>query len=126
MEIEKYGTSSDIEELLAVRDSIDALARAQVPDNAATPRADLLDRGADFQLLLEVPGVSQQSLEIAIEGDELLIAGLREPNDGGRLVFGERPVGPFQRSVRLPERIDRERATAHLMSGLLTVTLPKA
>ena len=126
MEIEKYGTTGAIEELLAVRDSVDALANAHVPNNAVVPRADLFDRGSDFQVLLEVPGVGQENLEIAIDGDELVIAGLREARGDGDMIFSKRPVGPFQRSVRLPAEVDRDRATAHLMAGLLTVTLPKA
>jgi HSP20 family protein len=40
-------------------------------------------------------------------------------------VFTERPIGPFQRTIRLPAPVDPERATAHLQSGVLTINLPK-
>ncbi len=125
MEIEKFGLTSDIQELLSVRDHIDALVETQAPADATFPRADLFDRGDAFQLLLEVPGVAQESLEIALEGDELVVAGLRDTAIDGTLVFSERPAGRFQRSVRLPSEVDHEQTTAHLMSGLLTITLPK-
>jgi HSP20 family molecular chaperone IbpA len=56
------------------------------------PRADLLDAGDAWQLRLEVPGVDQSRLELALQGDELVIAGIRETlGDGVRPVFVERP-----------------------------------
>jgi HSP20 family protein len=128
MAIEKFGSGGDIEELLAVRDRIEELATTHLIGDASTPRADLLDRGDAYQLLVEVPGVAQSNLEIALQGEELVVAGLRETSASttdNRIVFTERPNGPFQRTVRLPGRVDRERATAQLDAGLLIVTLPK-
>src|SRR5690606_41698323 len=71
-------------------------------------------------------GVPQSVLEVAVQGDELLIAGIRDslPLDTAA-IFTERPVGPFQRTIRLPSPVDPEQATAHLHSGVLTITLPK-
>lgn len=127
MDIEKRGTASDIQELLAVRDQIDELVQQASPPHSAQPRADLVDTGDAYHLHLEVPGVDQADLEIAVEGGEVLVAGLREPPPlGGHIVFSERSVGPFQRTFSLPGPVDRERASAHLRSGVLVVTLPKA
>ncbi|HNQ98751.1 MAG TPA: Hsp20/alpha crystallin family protein [Trueperaceae bacterium] len=126
MSIEKFGTAGDIQELIAVRDHIEALVEQANAEQANLPKADFLDRGDAFQLHLEVPGIDQADLEIAVEDDELLVAGLREPPlVDGHMLFSERSVGPFQRSFVLPSPVDRERATAHLASGVLTVTLPK-
>lgn len=126
MSIEKYGTAGDIQELLAVRDHIDALVKQASGTEASQPRADLVDCGDAYQLHLEVPGVDQADLEIAVEGSDLLVAGLREPPlVDGHLLFSERSVGPFQRTFALPSAVDRELATAHLARGVLVVTLPK-
>lgn len=127
MEIEKFGTAGDIEELLAVRDRIEALANAGASTDGVLPRVDLLDVGDAYQLLIEVPGVPQSSLEIALQGQDVVVAGIREnlPDETG-IVFSERPNGPFQRTVKLPGEVDREAASAHLHSGLLVVNLPKA
>lgn len=132
MKIEKYGTVGDIEELLAVRDSVDTLLNAHITTSPLSVRADMYDTGAAFQAHFEVPGVDQSDLEIAIEGDELLIAGLRGPaleesaDERGAIVFTERASGPFQRSVALPAAVRPEGATAHLSRGVLVVTIPKA
>ena len=127
MKIQKYGTAGDIDELIAVKESIDRLADAHGSSSPLVARADLHDMGDAFLLHVEVPGVAQEDLEVAVQGEELLIAGIRD----GMLadatpVFTERPVGPFQRTIRLPEPVDPEQVTAHLQAGLLTVNLPKA
>lgn len=126
MSIEKRGTAGDIEELLAVRDDIEALVQQANPGGGSQPRADFVDTGTSYQLHLEVPGVDQADLEIAVEEGEILVAGLREPPLAeSRIIFSERSVGPFQRTFSLPCPVDRERVTAHLAAGVLVVTLPK-
>lgn len=127
MKIEKYGTAGDIQELLAVRDGIDALVNTHIAGDPLVPRADLIDLGDAYQVHLEVPGVEQADLEIAVQGQDLLIAGLREPLlPEHEVVFSERPTGPFQRTIRLPVAVDERGGTAHLAAGVLVVTLPKA
>ncbi len=129
MKLDRFGTAGDIQELLAVRDSIDDLLAGHdgARSEALTPRIDMLDLGDALQLVIDVPGVSQSDLELAVNDGELLIAGLRETLPQGPAVLSsERPSGPFQRSVALPMPVDRENATAHLANGVLVVTLPKS
>lgn len=126
MELDKFGTAGDLQELLSIRDRIDDLLERRVPGDAITPRAELRDTGDAFRLILEVPGVEQENLEIALQGRELVVAGHREGDgDGGQVVFSERARGPFQRSVTLPGEVDPEHASAQLASGLLILHLPK-
>jgi HSP20 family molecular chaperone IbpA len=125
-ELEAFGSHGDLGELIEVKARIEALAARDLLTGPLGPRADLLDAGDAWQLRLEVPGVDQSRLELALQGDELVIAGIRETIDEGvRAVFIERPSGPFQRVVRLPGPVDAEAVTAHLRSGLLVINLPK-
>lgn len=126
MHLDDLGTRSDLEALIAVKDRLDDLVLRDLPTEPAGPRADLLDLGDAWQLRLEVPGVDQSNLELALQGDELIVAGVRETlEDGVRAVFTERPTGPFQRHVRLPGPVDADAIAAHLRGGLLVVHLPK-
>jgi HSP20 family protein len=126
MHLDELGTRNDLEALIAVKDRLDDLILRDLPTEAAGPRADLLDLGDAWQLRLEVPGVDQEHLELALQGDELIIAGVRETlEDGVRPVFAERPTGPFQRGFRLPGPVEHDAITAHLRAGLLVVHLPK-
>jgi HSP20 family protein len=129
MELDKFGTVGDLQELLAIRDRIDDLVERRLPEgvDALTPRAELRDVGDAFRLILEVPGVHQEDLEIAVQGRELVVAGHREADgDGATVVFSERGRGPFQRTVTLPGEVDAETASAQLGGGLLVLHLPKA
>ena len=126
LEIELHGIHPDLSELLEVKRRIDALAEHDLGVAPAGPRADLLDVGDAWQLRLEVPGVELSDLELSLQGDQLLVAGVRDTvEDGARPVFTERPNGPFQRTVRLPGAVDADGVTAHLRGGLLVVDLPK-
>ena len=129
MELDRFGTAGDLQELLSIRDRIDDLSARRLPSDGLVARAELRDHGDAFRLTIEVPGVTQEDLEIAVQGKELVIAGHREPDtgeDAGDLVFSERPHGPFQRALTLPEPVDPEHATARLATGLLILHLPKA
>lgn len=125
-ELEAFGGHGDLGELIEVKARIEALAARDLLTGPLGPRADLLDAGDAWQLRLEVPGVDQSRLELALQGEELVIAGIRETTgDGVRPVFIERPSGPFQRVVRLPGAVDAAAVTANLRGGLLVVNLPK-
>jgi HSP20 family protein len=126
LEIELHGIHPDLSELLEVKRRIETLAARDLQVGAAGPRADLLDVGDAWQLRLEVPGVELADLELSLQGDELVVAGVRDTvESGARAVFTERPNGPFQRTVRLPGEVDADGVTAHLRGGLLVVDLPK-
>lgn len=124
--LDAHHDHADLRELIEVKARIDALAAQGVDSDPVGPRADLLDLGDAWQLRLEVPGVDQSRLELALQGDGLVVAGIRETvEDGVRPVFTERRSGPFQRIVRLPGPVDAESVTANLRGGLLVVHLPK-
>ncbi len=126
MDLDRYGTRHDVEALLTIRDRLDDLVLSDLPSEPLGPRADLLDLGDAWQLRMEVPGVRQSDLELALQGDELVVAGVRETlEDGVRAVFTERPTGPFQRAIRIPGPVDVHHVSGHLREGLLLVHLPK-
>lgn len=124
MSLEQAETISDLQQLMTVRDSIEGLFEAG--RDASAPRADLIDAGDSYRLVIEVPGMSEESLEIALQDGELVVAGVREPqSEDTRYLLSERQAGPFQRAFPLPGPVRAERTGAHLQQGLLVVVLPK-
>jgi HSP20 family protein len=129
--LELHGVHADLRELMAVSRRIEdlefeALEYESDSPRAATPPADLLDLGQRWQLRLEVPGVELGDLDIALQGDQLVVAGVRRPvEEGASAIFRERGDGAFQRSFTLPGPVQSEAVGAHLRSGLLIVDLPK-
>lgn len=123
MELDKR--ESDFGLLLDLRERIGALSR-EFEGLDTEPKGDLIDLGHAFELVLEVPGVMQEQLEVSLDERSVTVAGYREPPEETLdVIKRERTSGHFQRTVELPNAIEREESSAHLHHGLLTLHLPK-
>jgi HSP20 family protein len=82
----------------------------------------------ELHVVIELPGVDPDRIEIAASGRTLAIAGTRERPQlpGARVEQMEIEYGPFQRQVQLSEDIDSSRASATYERGLLHLVLPVA
>jgi HSP20 family protein len=79
-------------------------------------------------VLVELPGVDPEAVEIVVEERSLTISGQRQrPRVTGQ-VYQQMEIeyGPFMRAVQLTEDVDVGAASATYEHGLLTVTLPIA
>lgn len=95
---------------------------------SARPPVNLWTDEDGAVLTAEVPGVRPQDLHLSVEEDVLTLAGER-PAAGetdGAALRRERFTGKFSRTLRLPFRVDADKAAAAFKDGILTVTLPKA
>jgi HSP20 family protein len=81
-----------------------------------------------LHVVVELPGVAAEAVEVVASGQSLLIAGVRERPTiaGARYQSMEIEYGAFQRRFDLGREIDAERATAVYERGLLKITLPVA
>ena len=92
------------------------------------PAMDLLETDSDFVLRADLPGLSEQDVNIELEDNVLTISGERkaeheERKEGYYRV--ERASGSFSRSLTLPEGIDADAVQASFDSGVLEVRIPK-
>lgn len=76
------------------------------------------------------PGVSPDSLQVSVQGDDLTIAG-EKAGPAGKIKpeayhRSERSAGKFVRTVSLPVDVNNEKISAEYKNGLLKVTMPKA
>lgn len=92
------------------------------------PKMSLTDEGAAYVLKAQVPGLTEQDVQVAIHQDVLTISGERKGDklEGYTVHRQERPALKFSRSFTLPHRVDADKTTAELKNGVLTVTLVKA
>lgn len=93
-----------------------------------TPRTNLYDRGEEFVIVAEVPGMGKEDINIKVQGNYLELSGERRTDapEGYKSHRVERPAAAFSRSFTIPSDVDTEKVTASLKDGLLTLTLPKA
>jgi HSP20 family protein len=80
-----------------------------------------------FTVVVELPGLKKEEIEISLHDDTLTIAGERKREESSAQEFlTERLYGKFQRSLTLPTAVDAEKVKANYKDGLLQVVLPKA
>ena len=92
------------------------------------PAMDLLESGDDFVLKADLPGVSEEDVQIELEDSTLTISGERKPEhhaEGEGYSRVERSTGSFSRSLSLPKGVDPEAVTARFDRGVLEVRIPK-
>jgi HSP20 family protein len=93
-----------------------------------TPVMDMFDKGDRLLLRAELPGVSQDQIDVFLNQGILTIQGERKPEageSGDEWLCCERPYGKFYRAVQLPSAVDADAISAEYRDGVLTVTLPK-
>ncbi|WP_038046792.1 Hsp20/alpha crystallin family protein [Thermus caliditerrae] len=102
-----------------------ALPEGQPLEPAAwVPRVDLLEDEEHYVLLVDLPGVRPEDLELLEEGSRVTLAGVRHPLPGTYLLE-ERPMGTFRRTLELPGPIEEGTAQASLRQGVLEVRFRK-
>ena len=92
------------------------------------PPVDILETGREVLVVVALPGVDPERVEVAIEGDELVVVGTRVLPPELRTAMIHRlelPQGRFARRVRLPagRYSDVRRSTVH---GCVAITLEKS
>jgi HSP20 family protein len=107
---------------------LDALAQ-QIAGNAARPTAMPMDAyrsGDAFLVLLDLPGVAADSIELTVEQNVLTVHAARKRPDGGEveMLAAERPHGIFSRQLFLGNTLDTENIGANYSDGVLTLRIP--
>ncbi len=91
------------------------------------PAVDLLETDQEVTLIVDVPGVNENGVNLAIEKNILSLtampASCEVPNK--RLAYSEYGVGEYKRSFALSEEVDRDHVTATLKNGVMKIVLPK-
>jgi HSP20 family protein len=92
------------------------------------PQLDVVrtDDPAEFQVVVELPGVDPQDVRVYADDRTLVVSGDRRRKHTGRFFHMEIDHGHFQRRVQLPEAVDPSKARAEYRRGLLTISLPIA
>lgn len=93
------------------------------------PHTDILEAENSFEIAIELPGLSEEDIDISLSGDAMTIRGEKrnEHNDKRKGVYlSERSYGAFYHTIPLPPGLETDKASAKFSRGVLTVTLPKS
>ena len=92
------------------------------------PVVDVEQDEGQYEITVELPGVTMNDINVEMKEDMLVISGSKErrkTTGQGEQQRSERVYGSFQRSFRLPEDAIEENINARFADGVLTVTIPR-
>lgn len=89
---------------------------------------DVCDKGNAFEVKVELPGVSEEDVNISLQENNLIISGEKRAEsskENKNYYMMERVYGSFMRSIPLPFKANSEKVTAELEKGILTIYIQK-
>ncbi len=89
---------------------------------------EITDKGRDYEVRAELPGVKKEDLDIDIDKNYLTINAKKEEEnkvDEKSYKKSEFRYGEFSRTVYFPEEINVEKTEAKLEHGVLKIDAPK-
>ena len=107
----------------------DSCATQESTPNLRTlrPAVDILERDNAWVLVADLPGVSNDAVDLTFERGELRLSAAQDADCSTHdFVLRERRPVRFVRAFRIGEGIDTNGISADFVDGVLTVTLPKA
>ncbi|MDX3807929.1 MAG: Hsp20/alpha crystallin family protein [Bosea sp. (in: a-proteobacteria)] len=92
------------------------------------PRADIYETTDQVVLLVDMPGVASDGVDITLEKRTLAIRGYAadQQRESYRQIYAEYGAGDYERVFTLSEDIDRDGIEASQKDGVLRLVLPKA
>jgi len=98
------------------------------PFNYREPLLDVVDKGKEFLVQAELPGVDKDDIEIDIDDDTLTIKASKkklvtEEKEG--YFYQERGYAGYYRTVPLPTKVNPDKVKAKYNNGVLEIILPK-
>jgi HSP20 family protein len=115
---------------LAVREKREVSAREEktVPGRFYVPSTDVFETDDALTLVMEVPGVDRDAIEIALKDDILRVEGRIDFGKYQNMapIYTEYNVGNYARSFSIPDKVDQDNISAELQDGVLKLTLKKA
>jgi HSP20 family molecular chaperone IbpA len=100
---------------------------ATVPLRVFVPTADIYETKDALIVVLEMPGVAKDNIEIRVEQDVLTVGGQLDLSKYQGLfpLYTEYNIGHYSRRFRLSNTINQEKIGAELKDGVLSLSLPK-
>lgn len=109
-------------------DELDVEARRGAAGECSPP-LDVVETASTVEILMDVPGVQPDAVQVVFSRGTLMIAGRKRPpgcaHREAAFHLAERAFGRFVRIVRLAGGFDAGRAHASLSGGELRVVLPR-
>jgi HSP20 family protein len=95
-------------------------------DGVWVPPVDIYEEDEALVLLVDLPGLTRDGIDLTIHQDSLTLEGERAAPDGCASIRLERPMGRFRRSFRMRMPVDPASVQATYRHGVLRIRLPRS
>jgi HSP20 family protein len=124
--LERRDMSDELRRLL---DLLDTKARADGIAGECAPPFDVLESPTAVEIVVDLPGVDREGLQVVFSRGTVLIAGTKRASvcshSDAAFHLAERVFGRFARAVRISGAVDAGHAKATLAAGELRIVLPR-
>jgi HSP20 family molecular chaperone IbpA len=90
------------------------------------PAVDVYENSDELLLLVDVPGATNEGIDVQLDKGQLTILAKRSEDAPGALLTGEYRTCDYLRVFSVPQGIDPAKIDAQLGGGVLRLRLPKA
>jgi HSP20 family protein len=98
-----------------------------IPARVFLPTTDIYETPDSLTVVLEMPGVDKENVDVRVEDGVLNIEGRLDFSkyQGLQPLYTEYNIGHYARNFRVSSRIDHNKIDAEMKDGVLTLVLPK-
>jgi len=98
-----------------------------IPARVFLPSADIYETQEALTVILEMPGVEKNNIDVRVEDGVLSVQGRLDLSkyQGLQPLYTEYNIGHYSRSFQLSSKIDKNKIGAELQDGVLSLSLPK-
>ena len=103
-----------------------------VKANATAPAINVVESDKDYKVEVAVPGMTKNDSNIHLGEDNELVISMEKKSENNekdkenkKYLRREFSYSKFQQSLYLPDNVDKDKISANVADGVLTIDLPK-
>ena len=103
-----------------------------VKANATAPAINVVESDKDYKVEVAVPGMTKNDFNIHLGEDNELVISMEKKSENNekdkenkKYLRREFSYSKFQQSLYLPDNVDKDKISANVADGVLTIDLPK-
>lgn len=100
--------------------------------NATAPAINVVESDKDYKVEVAVPGMTKEDFNIHLGDENELVISMEKKSENNekdkenkKYLRREFSYSKFQQSLYLPDNVDKDKISANVADGVLTIDLPK-
>lgn len=100
-----------------------------VKANVSTPAVNVIENETEYKVEVAAPGMTKEDFNVHLDEDNQLVISMEKKDEtkdeNNKYLRREFSYSKFQQSLVLPDDVEKEKISAAVNHGVLTIELPK-